>query len=161
MRRGAGARAVAAAVAALGLLAGCAVQGLSFDRDHRVRILEPSQNETVTLPFDLDWSAEGFTGRFLVLFDRPPMRPGRTLRSLVPEDDSCRNRPGCPDEVWLADRNIYVTDATRLTVDRLPDLRPSNRSRDRHDVTIVLLDDEGRRAGESAFTAEFIVERED
>ena len=45
-------------------------------------------------------------------------------------------------------------------IDALPDRRANNRAKDRHDLTIVLLDGDGRRSGESAFTKEFIVERE-
>lgn len=114
------------------------------------------------LPFTLDWTARDFNGDFAIFFDRSPMRPGQTLRALVPEDDECRTEPGCPDAAWLADHfmYVYVTSDTSLEVDRLPDGRVNDRDKDRHDVTIVLLDDAGRRVGESAFTTEFIVERE-
>jgi hypothetical protein len=61
----------------------------------------------------------------------------------------------------LADRGVFVTDEPRLRVDQLPDRRKNDRSNDRHDKVVVLLDDEGRRVGESTFVTEFIVERED
>lgn len=147
------------AVAVL-FVSGCAVNGLSFVRDTRVRILTPEANETVHLPLEIRWSAEDVDGKFVVFFDRSPMRPGQTLLSLVSKNDPCRAERDCPDIEWLADRDIYVTERTTLRVDRLADRRDTSRARDRHDLTIVLLDNEGRRAGESAFTREFIVDRE-
>lgn len=139
---------------------GCAVRGLSFVADTRLEIVGPEENEEVSLPFSVDWTVDDYEGSFAVFFDRSPMRPGRDLRSLVPEGDACRAEPGCPDAAWLADRNIYVTDANRVVIERLPERRDNNRAQDRHDVTIVLLDSHGRRSGESAFTKEFIVKRE-
>jgi hypothetical protein len=142
------------------LASACAVSGLSFVADTRVKIHEPEENEKVTVPFTVDWTVDDYDGLFVVFFDRSPMRPGQDLRSLVPEGDPCRVEPNCPDAAWLADRNIYVTDANTLVIEALPDRRDTNRAKDRHDLTIVLLDRDGRRSGESAFTKEFIVERE-
>jgi len=160
MKRRAHRAAIIGIVASM-LAPGCAVSGLSFVQDTRVKITAPKQNATVTLPFTVAWTAEDFDGSFLVFFDRAPMRPGQDLLSLVPDGDQCRAEPVCPDAEWLADRDIYVTDATTLEVDGLADRRDNDRSKDRHDVTIVYLDDDARRSGEAAFTKEFIVDRED
>lgn len=141
------------------LLPACAVRGLSFVTDDRLKIVDPKQNATVSLPFEVTWTVKNYDGLFAVFFDRSPIRPNQTLRSLVPSDDPCRSESSCPDADWLADRNVYVTDGTGVVVDRLPDRRDSDRSKDRHDMTIVLLDENGQRTGESAFTKEFIVER--
>lgn len=143
------------------LASACAVNGLSFVEDTRLQILEPQENEEVTVPFTVDWKVDDYDGVFVVFFDRSPMRPGQDLRSLVPEGDPCRGESGCPDAAWLADRNIYVTDANSLVIEALPDRRDTNRAKDRHDLTIVFLDENGQRDGESAFTKEFIVARED
>lgn len=137
----------------------CAVNGLAFVRDRRIDIETPTVNEKVTFPFEVTWTADGYDGSYAVFFDRSPMRPDQSLRSVVAEDDPCRRMPGCPDEAWLNQRYIFVTDEPRLVIENLPDLRPSKRGQDRHDLTIVLLDEHGRRVGESAFTREFIVER--
>jgi hypothetical protein len=145
-----------------GLLAqGCAVSGLSFAQDRRVRIESPASNDTVELPFEVRWTARDFEGTFVVLFDQSPMRPNQELRSLVPADDPCRAEPDCPNPEWLAERDIYVTSETSVLIDDLPDERSSNRSSDRHQLTIVLLDGAGRRVGESVFVREFIVERDE
>jgi len=140
---------------------GCAADGLAFVRDERVEILSPSSGATVRLPFEVRWSASDVDARYLVLFDRTPMRPNRSLRSLVPSDDQCRARPSCPDERWLADHDLYLTDGTSIRVQDLPEERTNHRAKDRHEVTIVLIDDRGRRIGESVFIREFIVDRED
>jgi hypothetical protein len=82
--------------------------------------------------------------------------PGRTLDWLAREDDACKETPGCPSETWFADRDVYATSATELTIDDLPDLTEGER-RDFHEASVVLLDRQGRRVGESAFTVEFQV----
>jgi len=137
----------------------CSVHGLSFVQDDRIDITQPAGGATISLPFDLTWSSKGFHGTYAVFFDRPPMRPGRTLLSLVPPQDSCRTDPACPTADWLSSRQVHVTRRTALHVDQLPELRSSNRAADRHEVTIVLLDEDGRRMGEAAFTRDFIVDR--
>lgn len=139
----------------------CAVSGLSFEQDDRINLQSPPANETVRLPFEVRWTARDFDGRYVVFFDRSPMRPNQTLRSLVPSNDPCRARTGCPDAAWLAERDIYVTSGTTVRIEALPEERANNRSKDRHRLTVVLLDERGRRAGESAFVREFIVERDD
>jgi hypothetical protein len=143
------------------LASGCAVDGLAFVRDDRLDILAPGTGATVRLPFEVRWSAPDVDANYLVLFDRTPMRPNRTLRSLVPSDDHCRSRPNCPDKQWLADHDLYLTSGTSIRVEDLPEERTNHRAKDRHEVTIVLIDDRGRRIGESVFIREFIVDRED
>ena len=156
------ARRATCAVAASVLLHGCATEGLAFKQDNRLDITAPTQNETVRLPFDVRWDFEGeHPGRFVVFFDRIPMRPGQSLLSLVPEGHPCRSRPACPDEAFLEERWIHVTDQRAVTVKVLPETRTTNRAKDRHELTVVLLDEEGKRLGETAFTREFVIERED
>ncbi|HEX9889407.1 MAG TPA: hypothetical protein VGA69_08000 [Nitriliruptorales bacterium] len=141
-------------------LQACAVDGLSFVTDDRVRIVQPTPNATIEPPYEFRWTAEDVDGYFVVFFDRSPVRPNETLLAMVPDTDPCRARADCPDTEWLADRNVYVVRHPSLRVDQLPDLRETDREKDRHDLTIVLFDESGRRVGESVFTTEFIVERE-
>ena len=149
------------AVAVSLLASACSVSGLSFVTDTRLTIVEPTESAEVALPFTVSWTVEDFDGRFAVFFDRSPLRPGQRLIDLVPDSDPCRREAVCPDAEWLADRNIYETDDVRIVIDRLPDLRKNNRSKDDHDMSIVLLDKSGRRSGEAVFTRELTVERED
>lgn len=144
------------------VLPACAVTGLSFVQDDRVRIVEPEPNAKLSLPFEVRWDVEGYDGSFAVFIDRSPVKPNQTLEALVPERDTvCRTDPDCPDAEWLADRNVYVTTDTSLMLEHLPDRRENDSTGDRHELTIVLLDEDGRRSGESAFTREFLVERDD
>lgn len=150
-----------AATFLLAALSGCAVDGLTFVKDDRVRIQHPGDGDSVTLPFDLTWTVTDFDGSFAVFFDRPPMRPGRDLLSLVDDTDPCRALPGCPTTSWLNERDIYITDGLSTRVERLRDNSRSDHAKDRHLASIVLLDDQGRRVGESVYIVEFFVERED
>lgn len=138
------------------VLSGCAASGLSFEQDDRVSIRTPSGKDRATLPLQVSWDARGYDGYVAVFVDGTPMRPNRGLLSLVPEDDPCRKRSVCPDAKWLADRHIFITKGTSVVVPKLPERRGS----DRHDVTIVLLNEDGTRNGESAFVREFVVERD-
>jgi hypothetical protein len=149
-------------LAAVGLLltVGCAAEGLSFTADTRVRITSPREHDPVRLPFEVRWQTRGDDVRYGVFFDSTPMRPGEGLRSLVPDGDPCYRDPRCPDARWLSLRGIYVTDGTTLRIDALPDLRRGNATKDVHQLTLVLLDSSGRRAGETAYVREFVVERE-
>lgn len=141
-------------------LPSCAVRGLDFFVDDRVSIVNPSDGEEVALPLELRWEARDFDGRFVVLFDDArPMRPGKDLTSLVGSDDPCHRDGTCADEAWLADRDIYVTDATSLTIERLADRSGARSDRDVHEVSIVLLDRSGRRVSEAMFRREFVIDR--
>jgi hypothetical protein len=93
-----------------------------------------------------------------VFVDQTPQPPGKTLAWVARKDRSCRKSDGCPDAEYLAARNIYSTSDTSITFEQLP--RPSDeKKKERHNVTIVLLDAQGRRIGESAFYVEFTVKR--
>lgn len=157
----AGALRTVAVLSAAALATGCSTEGLSFVRDDRVHITAPDENETVAVPFELEWTVEEYTGGFAVFFDRAPMRPGKTVMSLVSEEDPCRNTDTCLDPQRLAQRGIFRTTEPTLLVDFIADRRTNDRSKDRHLVTIVLVDSAGERIGESAFIREFIVERDD
>ena len=113
----------------------CAPDGLAFRVDERVTIQSPEDRDIVTLPLTIEWDVEDFDGTFAVFVDRAPIGPGDELPEPLP-------------------RGIYATDDTELVVETLP----SDDGDDRHKATIVLIDDEGRRAGESAFDVEFEVE---
>jgi hypothetical protein len=122
-------------------LAGCS--GKLFRNDHRIAIDTPHKFATVDQPLTVSWRAKNFTapadGHFLVLVDRDPMPPGRTVA------------------FFKRDRlNLYQVDDTSLTIDTFtPHTGGTKLERNHHDVTIVLLDTTGRRIGESAGFVEF------
>jgi hypothetical protein len=152
-------RALGLLVVLVALLPACGVSGLSFVQDERVTIDAPKDRSKVDLPLTVRWRAHDFDGTYAVFVDRAPQPPGRTLAWLLRDDKVCAARPGCPDATYLAERDIHPTTTTSITIDRLPDTTRDER-RDRHEVTIILLDRKGRRIGESAFTVEFEVARD-
>lgn len=154
------------------LLSGCVSQDLAFRVDKRLTIDAPEARSEVTLPVTVRWhvrdfhvvepgaaaSGDGRSGYFAVFVDSAPQPPGRPLAWLARKDHTCRAVDGCPDAQYLAARDIYSTSDTQITFQQLP--RPSDEHRkERHSVTIVLLDPQGRRIGESAFHVEFTVKR--
>jgi hypothetical protein len=162
----------ALAVVLMALTSGCVPQGLAFRVDDRLTILSPKARSEVTLPVTVRWSVRDFavippastesagsdSGYFGVFLDRPPQPPGKPLAWVARDDRGCRPADGCPDAEYLADRNIYSTTATEIVFRQLP--RPSSKKgKERHQVTIVLLDADGRRIGESAFHVDFTLNR--
>jgi hypothetical protein len=155
----------AAVLALLALLAGgCSVSGLAFREDDRVDIVEPADREETTLPVTVRWRADldggGDGGPYFAVFvDRAPIRPGQSLRALA--DDACNSTPGCPDMAYFRDRFVFVTDEQQVTIDALPQEGGQRTSADdRHEATVVLIDADGRRVGEAAYTVEFTVEEQ-
>ena len=150
---------IAAAVLLVALAPACGVSGLNFVQDDRVTITAPRDRASVTLPMTLRWTARDFDGTYAVFVDRAPVPPGRTLAWLARDDEVCKETEGCPGEAWFRDRDVYRTSETSLTVEELPDLGGDEDRREFHEASVVLLDEQGRRIGESAFTVEFQVER--
>ena len=160
----------AALLGLCGALSGCVAQGLAFRVDDRLTITAPEDRSTVTLPVTLRWDVRDFdvtapggdprkdAGYFAVFVDDAPMPPGKPLAWLARKDNSCRAADGCPDEEYLAARGVYTTTKTELVLSQLPRNADEDR-RERHRATIVLLDAQGTRIGESAFEVAFDVSR--
>jgi hypothetical protein len=163
---------VALAAALPLLLSGCIPQGLAFRIDKRVTIDAPKARSEVSLPVTVRWSVRDFqvvdpgtaaagggqAGYFGIFVDGSPQPPGKPLSWIARKDRSCRASDGCPDAEYFAARHVFSTTRTQITFDQLP--RPSRTNqKERHSVTIVLLDASGRRIGESAFEVDFTVKR--
>lgn len=149
------------ALAVLG--SGCGVSGLAFRQDDRLSFVTPDDRSKVTLPLTVQWRVDDFAvgrgaGSFAVFVDRAPQPPGKSLDWLARDDSSCRRSAGCPDISWYAERDVFPTTEPELTLEQLP-VRGDDR-REWHEVTIVLLDEHGRRVGETGWSLEFQVERE-
>ncbi len=152
---------------AAALLAGCSVNNINFQQDERVEIVQPRDREDVRLPLTIEWIFEDSrlaaqSGEDGVLFgvfvDRSPMAPGQDVTSLA--DEECRRVAGCPDSEWLRQRNVYLTSGTSLPVETITQpVGGPRRDRELHKVVIVLLDQQQRRVGESAFSVEFFLAR--
>ena len=144
------------------LSSGCAVRGIAFREDDRLSFVSPGDRDEVTLPVTITWEVEDFDvpedGSFAVFVDRAPQPPGKTLEWLARNDETCRSDDGCPGEEWFAQRDVFPTTDTQHTIDRLP--ARSDDRREMHEITVVLLDADGRRVGETGWTLELQVERE-
>ena len=166
-----GPRAASLLVAALLIAPACIPEGLAFVQSDKVEITEPDYREKITVPVTISWEVKDFeitgengesrvdAGYFAVFFDTTPVPPGKTLDWVAKDDQACQNTSGCPDDVYFADRGIYETTETSLTVKRLPDL-DAFEGHETHEVTVILLDGTGRRIGEHAWFTQFLYDRE-
>ena len=84
------------------------------------------------------------------------MPPGETVRWFAKGDDDCATTPTCPDEMYLARRGVTVVTGTSVDITIVPPLTGS-REGAYHELTIVRLDADGRRDGETATTTQFKV----
>jgi hypothetical protein len=144
-------RRLVALVTAFVALSGCSSEGLLFRQDRRLKITSPASGARVTLPLTIRWTMERPPpgSHFAVFVDRAPQRPGKTLAWLD------RNVP-----VALRGRQtgVFETTDTSFTVAELT--RRSDTAsvdRNRHEVTIVLVDGGTRRIGETAAFVDFVV----
>lgn len=139
------------------LVGGCGGVRTGLSADERVEIVSPVPLEAVASPFDLRWTARDLPGnlRFAVLVDRTPIRPGTSLAAAF--TDECEGIPDCPDDAFLAQRDVYVTDDPTVAIERLPAIGGVDGAPARpvHRATIILVDDEGTRQGEASWTVEF------
>jgi hypothetical protein len=152
-------RAVLGGLSALALASCGGVSGaLTLDRS--VEIVQPAPLEVVVTPFDIRWRGDIPSGTsFAVFIDRDPIAPGRSIADAF--EDACDGAAGCPDEAFLSVRGVHLTDGhevavplltPRAGVDGAPALEV-------HRATIVVVDDDGVRQGERAWTTEFRVDR--
>jgi len=95
-------------------------------------------------------------GWFAVFVDRAPIKSGHTLADVV-GDPGCLTDPTCPDAKTLANFGVYVTHRTSVTVPLIPRLSTHERVQ-LHEVTVVLIDTDGRRIGEAAWYRQFKME---
>lgn len=163
--------ALSIAMGSLLLVPACIPEGLAFVQDDRLEITAPEGHTEVDLPLTIEWEVEGFeitgpdgsseedAGYFGVFVDTTPVPPGENLEWIARDDRRCLSTPGCPDEVYLADRNVYSTTDTEFTIENLRDLETAT-GLETHEVTIVLLDGTGHRIGESAWYVTFFYQRE-
>lgn len=158
-------RVALAAVTSLALT-GCQLGQLQFRADHRLAFQAPASRAKVTVPLTVSWSMRDFDprgldgshdkheGAFAVFVDRAPMPVGKDLRWLARDDQGCTRDPRCPGAQYLADRGVYVTTGTSVTLSALP-AAPDGVGDEQHYVNVVLVDGTGHRIGESAWYRPF------
>jgi len=157
----------AVAMAALLLLAGCGLpdlENLNFRVDDRLHFVSPEARSTVRAPLTVTWEMEDFriaakdseppshdAGYFAVFVDQTPVKPGHTMDDVAEGDAMCENRPGCPDDTYLAANDVYTTTKTSIEIPVIPDITGSQEELQLHTITVVLMDTSGHRIGESAW----------
>lgn len=154
-------------VVTLGLLSGCGIahpQNLNYRTDDRLEFTSPDARSLVSTPLTIRWRIRDFevrppgsgrpsrdAGYFAIFVDRAPIKPAETMRAIASEDQECLRRAGCPDAAYLADRRVYTTTASGLTIDQIPALPGVKERIQMHAITVVLMNSSGRRIGESAW----------
>ena len=146
---------------AVGLAAGAVLtaacgEGLQFVDDARVSFVSPRDFDTVTMPVHLRWTSDlpsNSSLGFAVVVDALPVHPGQSLRSLA--DASCASVRSCVDEAFLNRHFVYLTGEDSFELDALPILDPAKGEPDMHEVTVILVDRDWRRSGESAWRVTF------
>jgi len=86
------------------------------------------------------------------------MPVGKNLKWLARDDAGCKRDARCPDAQYLADRGVFVTTDTSVTLQTLPQ-QTDGVGDEQHYVNVVLLDGTGHRIGESAWYRPFTSKR--
>ncbi|MGA8256802.1 MAG: hypothetical protein WB767_09530 [Nocardioides sp.] len=154
------------------LCSGCAdYSTMQFFKDERLTFTTPDDYEEVEVPLVVSWTMEDFeilargedgeiaedVGYFGVFVDRAPVKPGKTLADVGKGDTQCEIDPRCPDKTYLNAKGVYTTRQTSITLDYVAPLSSKERIQ-LHQVTVVLLDAEGKRIGEYAWYQRFKLE---
>lgn len=166
IRRRSGWLSVVLALSAFTSASGCGVDAVQLTRDTRVKILSPKSGSPVSAPVTVRLEVDGLKlappgspeGHYLAVFvDRAPLRPGESILALV--DDACLERGnGCANLQYFAQKNIYLTSATTFALATVPQKNGAHdQSRVDHQLTVVLMDNNHHRVGESVFMTRFRV----
>lgn len=155
------------------VLQGCVAADAAFRQDRRVEFVAPRYREVVELPVTLDWTVadelaaevadvDHPVAGFAVLLDVSPQPPGEDLTYFARDDDNCNASAGCPDRDYLTRRGVHITRDSELTIETAPpapgvDLDLGEP--DLHEATVILIDEQGHRIGESAWSITFEVAR--
>lgn len=141
------------------VMSSCSFTGVAFRKDHRLKIVNLPDRSTIEIPFDLRFTFDGTLSpdgatAFGILIDWTPPPPGAPLARLLENDPACQGAKGCPDGYLEQNRIITTTDTT-FVMNNVPIGTDRQERRGFHEVTIVLVDAQGRRVGETAVFTRF------
>ena len=129
--------------------------------------MHPNERAKVKLPATVQWTVKDFAvgpgaGSFGVFVDRAPQPSGKQLAWLVRGERGCAGAgaANCAKPDFLAQHEIFQTKATSFRVDQVNRLTGSEAGRQFHEVTVVLLDADGTRVGEGAWSVQFEVKQQ-
>jgi hypothetical protein len=143
-------------------VAGCGGADMAFRQDDRIDLLTPGRDGVaLSTPVPVRWNVrdriKGVAG-YVVTVNRSPQPPGELLSWFVRDDDRCEGRGlrTCLSPAELQNRGVFVTKTSDVDLTLLPERRRGSESlRARHDVTLALLDRDGRRIGDVSWTTSF------
>lgn len=122
--------------ALLTILIVSACSGLQFRDDRSFEITAPRNDATVRIPFTVSYRVKANAERpprFGVFIDRYPPRPGDEV------------------EIKPSTRGVYITDALEVRVDEIARVNTvAEADRDRHEITVVFLDESNLRLTETS-----------
>ncbi|HEX5268715.1 MAG TPA: hypothetical protein VFW24_18260 [Acidimicrobiales bacterium] len=163
MKRGRGRLGLAwgsALVAATGFLSACGINKvevpLTFSSDRRLHMVSPDDQSVVGLPVTVRWAASGFPlsggNHFGVFVDQPPVGLKTQVRLVVCSEQGLspiqigEQRSPCYDQrndVFMADQPSYTFSCFS------PRYNAAARSRNQHQISVVLLDRNNVRVGQA------------
>lgn len=138
---------------------------VSFQVNHTLKFVAPKDTERVSLPVTVAWKdgADGLEPgrRFAVFLDKDPVGPRDVVRLRL-----CASRESEPPTAG-EDRHsckvdfgkrVWLTRDTRLVLDCIrPIERAPDRVRNRHTVSIIIIDDHSVRVGQAGISRTFEV----
>ena len=154
------------------VLGGCGITRVdapvSFRADHRLDVEAPEAESEVQLPVTVRWSADDYPNEpgehFALFVDRAPIAPDRQIRFRVcTEGEKLPPQLGQLRKPCKDDRKtIFLTDELSFEFECFePRFTAPERERNKHTVTIVLLDADDRRIGEGATSVRFEIDEDD
>lgn len=134
--------------------AGCSTQGLQFRLSDKLSIRTPVAGSRVELPLTITWHAKGLPpgAHFVVFLDRPPQPPGKQL-SWLDRHLPLELRGHLSGVFETAEPHFTLSEVTRRTTGPSTD-------RNRHEITVIVVDAQTRRLGEIAAYTDFVVRGE-
>jgi hypothetical protein len=132
-----------------------------------VSITSPRQDSVIELPVAARWRAAHLETAepgqvspgqvyFAVFVDRPPLGPGQSLLSLVERECAAAGH-GCANRAYFEQRNVYVTGGSSLDISNVPLIATHRKGARLHTLTVVLMNHDNRRVGESQWQRSFRV----
>ena len=149
-----------ALLAVMGFLSGCGINKLevplTFSSDRRLHMVGPADQSVVGLPVTVRWSASDFPltngNHFGVFVDTPPVGLRSQLRLVVCSQQGLapiqigEQRSPCYDQrnsVFMADQPSFTFTCFS------PRYQAAARSRNQHQISVVLLDRNNVRVGQA------------
>lgn len=138
---------------------------VSFEVHRDFEFVTPDDTDVVPLPVAVEWKAGDLAadGRsFAVFLDTSPVGPGDVVRLRLCADRESeppvvgQDRSRCRTDIG---ERVWITKDTRLVLDCIkPKESASDRVRNRHMVTVIVIDEDHVRVGQAGISRTFEVE---